>query len=149
VTDAPRSEHGSTLIEVLISVVVLGLAITALLGGMTTTVGTSSIGGQRADAETILTSAGEAVRDPNLNPYACNPNVPAYSTVGPGTASPPSSAWKVNLSLSYWDGAQWQSIGSSTPPPPCGALQKITINVTNSPTGQVSMSRDFVKGPSS
>jgi Tfp pilus assembly protein PilV len=147
VTDAPRSEHGSTLIEVLISVVILGLAITALLGGMTTTVGTSSIGGQRADAETILTSAGEAVRDPNLNPYVCAPTFPAYSTVGSGTASPPSSAWKVNWSLSYWDGTQWNGVA---PPatPPCGALQRVTINVT-SPTGQVSMSRDFVKGPSS
>jgi Tfp pilus assembly protein PilV len=137
-------------LEVLISVVVLGLAITALLGGMTTTVGTSSISRQQADAEALLTSAGEAVRDPNVNQWQCIPGPQGtplpYTTVAPnGTVPTGWTAPSVTLDwyLANGTGAQQATCSPTTP-----TLQLLTITVA-SPNGQVTMSRTFVKGPSS
>jgi hypothetical protein len=66
--------------------------------------------------------------------------------VAPGSAQP-QPAWNVRITdVRYWDGANWQLM-----PQPCGTpppLQRITIAAT-SPSGQVNLSRQFVKGPTS
>jgi type II secretory pathway pseudopilin PulG len=143
VTAAARSEHGSTLIEVLISVVILGLAVTAFLLGMSTTVGTSSLGRDQANVEAMLTSAGEVIRDNNLIGYTCDRTKPTYQGELTNYIAPPRFGMLVVIQVAYWDptsgsGGEW--IGT------CPALQRITVQA-QSQDRQVTMVRQFVKVP--
>jgi hypothetical protein len=163
-----RSEDGSTLIEVLIAVIILGLAATTFLLGLSTGAGYSNIGRERADAETYLVSAGEALMDPTVNPYNCaglptllQPPPPVgqgYRMSIPGGPQPPPS-WQVTIAdVRYWDPQRGQPQGkwkafSGEPDPtwiPCPAgalrLQGLTVTVT-SPDGEVSISGLYVKVP--
>jgi Tfp pilus assembly protein PilV len=139
-TSSPRwDERGATLVEVLVSVVILSIIIAGLLGGMTTTVSSSNIGRQQADAEAILTSTGEALKDSTFYPYQCSP---PYSLTGniPALPSGWSTADVTITTMGYWNGSAFQ--------PGCnGQNQWLRIKVT-SPRGQVSWTRDIVKGPS-
>jgi hypothetical protein len=158
VTPAAQSEQGSTLTEVLVSIVILGLAITAFLLGMTTSIGSSSIGRGRATGETLLISAGEAVKDPNVNSYVCadlttgGPNGKGvqqiYSLTVPGGPKPP-PGWAVGITnVQYWDplGGVWQDFTTLGSCPTPARLQGLTITVT-SPGGEVTLSRTYVKVP--
>jgi len=156
VTAGARSERGDTLIEVLVSVVILGLAATAFLLGMSTDIGTSNLGRGQATGETLLVSAGEAVKDQNINPYACA-DLPTlqqtYSLTLPGGPFPP-TGWQVAITdVEYWDplgagiGGAWEGYSSVTCPataPPYPYSQGITVSVT-SPDHQVNRSRTYVK----
>ena len=68
----PQSERGDTLVEVIVSIVILAIVAAGLLAGMSTTTASSNIGRQQADAEALLTSVGEAVKDPTQFPYDCS-----------------------------------------------------------------------------
>lgn len=63
------SEAGESLIEVLVAVTILGLGVTALLGGMATAVFGTSLHRDQADVSEVMTAAAERVKD---TPYvAC------------------------------------------------------------------------------
>jgi type II secretory pathway pseudopilin PulG len=160
VTASSRSESGSTLIEVLVAVVILSLAVTAFLLGMTTSVGSSGISRDQAAGEAVLTSAGETVRDPNVNPYVCGDlsTVQSYTLTVPGPAQPP-SPWRVRITdVKYWDPSRgalgtgkWKDISAPAfaACPPGGSppfLQGLTITVT-SPDREFTQSRMYVKVP--
>jgi hypothetical protein len=156
VTAADRWEQGSTLIEVLVSVVILGFAITAFLLGMTTGIGSSGLGRDQATGETLLISAGEAVKDQNINHYSCadlstlqQPWPQGYRLTMPGGPQPPPS-WQVTITdVKYWDRSGYGTwIPFSTSGVSCPVrtplLQGLTITVT-SPGGDVTLSRTYVK----
>jgi type II secretory pathway pseudopilin PulG len=167
VTSEARSEYGSTLIEVLIAVVILGLAATTFLFGLSTGAGYSNIGRERADAETYLVSAGEAVKDPTINQYNCvdlptllqlpPPLGHGYRLTIPGGPQPP-AGWNVRITdVSYWDQlagphGSWRPFSDPNDPAwdpcPVGGLrsQGLTITAT-SPDGEVNLSGLNVKVP--
>jgi prepilin-type N-terminal cleavage/methylation domain-containing protein len=169
-TAAARSERGDTLIEVLVSVVILGLAITAFLLGMTTSIGSSSIVRGQATGETLLISAGQVVQDQNINPYSCanlatlqqQPPRQGYRLTVPGGPWPP-NGWRVAITdVEYWDpqagpplnpfglGA-WVPFSTTGNFPSCPVgtapyVQGLTITVTNPGAGgDVSLSRMYTK----
>ncbi len=123
--------------------VVLGLAVTALLGSLATTTGTSALSRRQADADAVLASVGAAVTDPNAYPFQC---VPAPSTypLKLGLPNLPAGWSSANVTVAIKD--YWNTSG--TPQPACatGLVQLLTVTVTT-PTGGVTMSRDFVKSP--
>jgi type II secretory pathway pseudopilin PulG len=138
-----------SLIEVLITIVILGLAGVALLGGLTTGITGSDLHRQQASAQAVLASAGEAVVDNKQIGYMkCASTYPLAGHVTFPKASPTDSSWSVSnvfvTQVLYWNGTDFQ-------PNPCYdpvlTLQKITIEVV-SPNGRVHMSRDFVKASS-
>src|SRR5687767_7063174 len=61
-----KTEEGTSLVEVLLAVAILGIAFAALLGGMSTSAIASGIHRKQATAETVLRSAAEAVK---AHPY--------------------------------------------------------------------------------
>jgi prepilin-type N-terminal cleavage/methylation domain-containing protein len=67
-TRAARAERGSTLVEVLVAVALLGIAFTAILGGLGTAVQTSGQHREEADANAALVSAAETVKAANFAP---------------------------------------------------------------------------------
>jgi Tfp pilus assembly protein PilV len=71
VTRRPR-DAGETLIEVVISIAIMGIAFVALMGGMLTAVSLSGLHRQQADVQLQLLSAVEQVKAAPYIPCAGN-----------------------------------------------------------------------------
>jgi Tfp pilus assembly protein PilV len=140
VSARPSSERGAALIEILVAMAILGISAAALLGGVVTVARTSSSHSQQAKAESVLTSAAEALRDPAVARVTCaTAGEPSYLAAVQGTTMPGGwvGASAVTItSVLYWDGT-----GFGTP---CRdtttlgnllRLQLVTIQVT-SPDGR-------------
>lgn len=90
-------EAGSTLVEVLVAVVILGTAFAAILGGMSTSSIASDLHRKQATAETVLRSLAEWVK---AQPY--DDDCPAgYSTSG---LRVPSGYEVAITGVQYWSG---------------------------------------------
>jgi Tfp pilus assembly protein PilV len=76
-----RSETGATLVEVLVAVMVLGVAFLAVLGGLGTSIASSDLHRRQAVAETVVRRYAEAVK---AQPFAAT--CPANYTMGTFTA---------------------------------------------------------------
>lgn len=57
-----RGEEGTTLVELLVAVAILGIAFVAILGGMLTSVTASDVHRRQADGLALLTRQAEAVK---------------------------------------------------------------------------------------
>lgn len=95
----PSSDAGETLLEVVISIAIMGIAFVALLGGMLTAASMSGRHRLQSDGHLQLLSAIEQVK---AAPYAGNcvifdPLVGLYPTT-------PSADWKITETVEYWDG---------------------------------------------
>lgn len=149
---SPRSgERGAGLVEILVAMAILGITSAALLGGVFTLARTSSGHSDQAKAETVLTSAADALRDPSVTHVFCATRTqPGYLAAVEGVAVPTgwSGAAAVDItSVQYWDGTGFggtchDTSGSSD----LLTLQLITISVT-SPDGRVTESVAVVKAP--
>jgi len=65
------SEAGETLIEVLIASALMGIVVVAILGGLATSLLTSSIHREQADANTVLVAAMERVKSNDVTRVPC------------------------------------------------------------------------------
>ena len=100
---ARRSERGDSLIEVLLALVILGIAGTALLGAFGTGVFSAGLHRQQTDAGAVLASAVESVLDPIRNPYVDCATTTTYNPLN-GVRTP-SVNWQIAItSVSWWDG---------------------------------------------
>jgi type II secretory pathway pseudopilin PulG len=132
----PRSERGDTLVEVIVSVVILGIVTAGLLAAMTTTVASSTISRNQANAEAVLTSVAEALRDPMAYPYHCPANYEVTTIPNLPTG------WTVTVTPDEeWDGNGGFQQVCTVP----ALMQKLSITV-RSPDGALSWSREIVKG---
>jgi prepilin-type N-terminal cleavage/methylation domain-containing protein len=129
-------EAGFTLVEVLVALSILGIAVTALLGGLGLTVQTSDIHRKQATSETLLRQAVENVKAAGYSP--CHPAgavEPDPYTVG--TVPVPTGYDAVRIqSVAVWrsDTNAWDVVwNGSTWAGTCGAayndpaLQRITV----------------------
>ncbi|MEU8775431.1 type II secretion system protein [Streptomyces sp. NPDC048606] len=111
----PRGEEGETLIEVLVAVVLMGIAFVAVFGG----IGTAIIGSVRQQkvttADSVVRSAAEEVVG---RPYAS-------CAAGYATAPPP-TGYTVTVTIEYWDGVG--AFVRSCPTADTG-VQKVTLTV--------------------
>jgi len=138
-------EDGFSLVEVLVTIVIVGVTFSALLGGLFTTIAVSSLHRKQATADSVARSAAEWIRDSVATPYV---NCAATYSVG-GVPNPNGYIIQV-VRVQYWDGV-FPAVGAAyTPsfvPAPCSTdkgLQEISILV-KSPDSQVSQSIDVVK----
>ena len=127
------SDDGLTLIELLITITILGLAITAMLGGMITLLSTSGLHRNQADVSSVVESAAEAVKADTYTSCAASYSVPS---------SGQSDASVTSVTVSYWNTT---GTGFTTPcPTPDQGLQLVTITATSN-NGSVSQSLSVVK----
>lgn len=128
-------DAGFSLVEVLISLVIIGICFAGLLGGMGTSIVASSIHRAQADGHALIVSAAESLKDDARNPFSCD-----VSTYDVTSGVVPPSGWATSdvtllagsVEHGYWDGSSFAS------EPICGAgtdLQRITLQVT-SPDGR-------------
>lgn len=90
----PARDAGETLIEVVISIAIMGIAFVALMGGMLTAVSLSALHRQQADTQLQLVSAMEQVK---AGPYHGGCPAPPYTVSG------------VTISVEYWNGVGFGS----------------------------------------
>jgi prepilin-type N-terminal cleavage/methylation domain-containing protein len=135
---ARRGEHGFSLVESVIAVAVLGIIVSAMVGGMATSIAMSSLHRQQSSANAVMVSAAEAIKHAPYTPCA-----QSY------LPTPPPGGWPAYLSITtvvqYWnpdssppafdstchdsDGASGDGAGGLFP------LQLVTILVTQSGSG--------------
>jgi Tfp pilus assembly protein PilV len=136
-----RDEAGTTLVEVLMTVAILGVAVVAIVGGM----GTSIIGTdhhrKQAQAQTVLMSAVDVVKSQSVNPYQACATTGTYAA-GTGLTLPAgwTTAYITVRSVKYWDGSSF----ATTCPSPDSKLQLIEVQVAT-PDGRATESVDVVK----
>ncbi|MGW2304568.1 type IV pilus modification PilV family protein [Streptomyces sp. NPDC001809] len=127
-----RGEEGETLIEALVTVVILGTAFVAILGGLGTTIISSVRQQKLTTADSLVRSAAEHVIGA---PYVS-------CAVGYATPKPP-PGYTVAVRIEYWDGVG--AFGPSCPTPDTG-VQKVTVTVrTTGPRPVRDAALDVVK----
>lgn len=128
---AQPSDDGSTLIEMLVAVALIGTGVVSIVGSLGSMIAASDINRLQAHAATHLTSYAEAVKgDAYLE---C-----ATTYAGAGFAAP-AGYTKSAVSVTYWNGTDF--VGT------CGAgsgLQRVTLGI-NSADGRVSTDVQIVK----
>jgi type II secretory pathway pseudopilin PulG len=119
-----RSEHGETLVEILVAVAILGLAATALIGALGTITSASSLHRHQATAETAIRSYAEAVKAAGYRDCRA-PATYAAADVGFAVPAGFDSAPPV---VSYWDGTDFRA---GCPPATASRpqLQLVTLEV--------------------
>src|SRR3954465_11186846 len=81
--DGLAEESGFSLVEVMITIVIVGIAFAAILDGLLTALTVSSVHRQQAPADVVARSAAEWVKDEAQNQYdTTSPNVSSYSLSG-------------------------------------------------------------------
>ncbi|WP_030727922.1 hypothetical protein [Streptomyces sp. NRRL S-237] len=111
----PRGEEGETLVEVLVAVVLMGVAFVAVLGGVGTAIISSVTQQKVTGADAVVRSAAEKI--------VSAPYVSCAS--GYDTPTPP-AGYTVTVKIEYWDGVG--AFGRPCPTADTG-VQKITLTV--------------------
>ena len=141
------SEEGFSLVEILVTIALVGITFSAILGGLFTSISASAQQRKHATADTVARSAAEWVKDSLKNPYAANAacnGSNGYSLTGLAPSGFTASITQVE----YWTGATPIAGQAYSPAFQCpGAdhgLQRITI-VVASTDGQVTETVQVLK----
>lgn len=122
---AGRNDHGETLIEILLSVAILGVAMVALLAGMGTAVTTAGVNARQTGQVQGLQSFVQAVLDA--------PYVNCATTYAPAGYSDPSGYAVTVGSVRYQQVGGWTLAGGSVYGGTCPAAdqgsQQMTITI--------------------
>ena len=123
-------EHGETLLEILVSVTIMGIAFVAIIAGIGTTLLSSDIHRQNATAEAVVRTYAERLLDPVDVPYVDCATTSNYAN--PIGFSLPGAGWTASItSVLKWQG--------NTPPTftsTCTTdqgLQQLTLRVQSPP----------------
>ena len=116
-TDLPRRDRGTTFIEILIAIVLLGTVVVAALAGVRATIIGTEVDRDHANAHAWLQSASDVLYgvprvDCGSQSVSNKANVLAsYRAVVQGTANPegwPSTNIEV-IDVEFWDGDEYQT----------------------------------------
>ncbi len=125
-SDRRRSESGDTLIEVLLALVVLGMASVAILIALSTTIGASAEHRKLAIYDNVLAVASQQLTSliqaqPTFFTDACTTPITSYPDGGAASAvalpAPYYSQYSVQLtSVSWWNGSNYGTSCSANVP---------------------------------
>ena len=127
-----RLERGETLLELLVTVTIMGTAFVGILAGIGTTFMATDSHRQEATAEGVLRNYAERIQDPTDVPYVDCATASSYTS--PTGFSLPASDWSASVvSVLSWQGDTPATFGATCPSPDEG-LQRLTLQV-KSPDG--------------
>ena len=134
-------ERGDTLVEVMMTVAIVGIAFTGILTGLATAINLSGIDRGDANARTVLVSASESVKS---QAYVSCPGA-NNSSYNPASGVTLPTGWSASnvvvTQLSGWNGSAFVTCsGLSTD----GKLQKIVVQAT-SPDARSTGSIEIIK----
>jgi prepilin-type N-terminal cleavage/methylation domain-containing protein len=118
-TRSEDRDAGLTLVEVLLAVAILGIGVTAIVGGMMTSIKSSDMERRAADGQTAMRAYAEAVAGTTY--AAC-----ASSYTATGFTAP--AGFSASMTVTYWN-ASTSSFGSSCTVPTDSGLQKVALTV--------------------
>jgi type II secretory pathway pseudopilin PulG len=128
----PADDRGESLLELVISVAILGLAVVAIVGGLGTGILVSDVHRKQATAGTAARNYAESVTNKVAGGgyQDCAPAA-HYATL---SGFVPPSGFAASASISYWNGTRWLA-----PSEPCvdTGLQRLTVDVASA-DGRVS-----------
>lgn len=168
----PERDRGNTLSEVLIAIVLLGFAVTGVIGGLRTIIVASSTSDEQAKTEAVLTSASDRLTAANYIPCPGSDYGDYAHLIASAATAVGWGAGQVQIvELEYWDASaggtldaegdpieadgDWSATNSLTTAVECNpdinlttsrTLQKFTIQVT-APSGDLARTIDVVKSP--
>jgi Tfp pilus assembly protein PilV len=123
-----RDDTGDSLIEILVAVVIMGVAVVAVIGGLLSSVKVSDYHRKQA-------TAGEAARDyaeavtASVTGYTACAGASTYAA-GAVNFSAPAGFSATPLSVRYWIGGAWTASGCSASTDT--GLQQVTVRVASS-----------------
>jgi Tfp pilus assembly protein PilV len=115
-----RDDRGESLLELLIAVAIMGVAVTAIIGGIGVSVMMSDIHRKQATAGTAVRDYGEAIMAGGYVSCATTASYPAAA------GSIPAGYAASVTSLKYWTGTTWASSCA-----PDKGLQQLTLQVAS------------------
>lgn len=132
---AARSERGDTLIELMIAIVVMGVAMVAVIGALVSSVRASGSIKYRAQVSQVVT---RVVNDVQLAPWDCVSATPLNTYQGVLSAVRPTTAWTITLtSIENWtrnpnfDVTTDPAGANPCPTEPTKQVQRLTISVSS------------------
>jgi prepilin-type N-terminal cleavage/methylation domain-containing protein len=134
-------DAGFSLAEIMVTIVIVGIAFAAILGGMATSIVVSDVHRKQASADALARSAAEALKDQGVAYVDCaGPN--AYDSALPTDPSGVSSA--SISSIEYWDG-NLTSTDPATFSGSCGQDHGVQLITVVASGGQATETVQFVK----
>jgi Tfp pilus assembly protein PilV len=127
-----KEEAGETLIEIMISVVILATVMVAVLGGMGSTHAAGGTHRRQAEAMALLLASAERVKSAAEVDYVncATPSTATYLSAAQGSSLPSGSVVSGNAvtitSIAYWNGSAFTSTCSDVDTPRL-RLQQITL----------------------
>ncbi|MFC0548797.1 prepilin-type N-terminal cleavage/methylation domain-containing protein [Kutzneria chonburiensis] len=116
-------DRGETLLELLIAVVIMGVAVVAVVGALVNSVQLSDVHRKQATAAAAVRDYGEAITNAVAGGgYVACAGAGSYAT----GFTVPSGYAKSVVSVRYWNGSAWQ-VGCT----PDTGLQQLTIKVAS------------------
>lgn len=109
--DRRQSERGDTLVEVLMAVIVVGVAFVGILMGLGTSIRLSGVDRSNANIRTLLTSSAESVKS---QPYVPCPGVNGSSYNPASGVTVPSGYYLEINELKFWNGTSFQTTCPAT-----------------------------------
>jgi type II secretory pathway pseudopilin PulG len=154
-----RADEGASLVEILVTVVLIGGALVGVLVTMSTTVGSSGRNRDQVNALALLSSATDRIASRDIPRLACTSTAPGqpptnladiqsrYLAAAQEVINPNDAGWNAFTaasidSIEFWDGTGFQAncyeangLG----------LQLVTVRIT-SPSGRTIETAQVVKG---
>jgi type II secretory pathway pseudopilin PulG len=93
-------EEGETLLEILVTITIMGIALVSVMYGVLTAVASATSHRAEATDESVLRSFAERIKDPDDTPYVNCAVTGTYSTSPTGFTSPSGYTVKI-LSVGY------------------------------------------------
>jgi len=145
-------EEGFSLAELLVTIVIVGVTFTALLGGLITSTSVSALHRKQAAADAVARSAAEWIKDSVANHYVPCATSGTYSFSG----LPVPSGYSVSIPIAGVENWNPAPVGAVTAPytptfetsqPGCSdhGLQRITIVVVSSSDSQLTETVQVLK----
>ena len=129
-TRVDRGDEGTTLVELLIAVAILGLSVTAIVGAMMTSIITTDVHRGVTTGETAVRSYAEVTKNFVAEVDAAGAPVNwerCPATYDPGFV-PPTGFVDVAVTVEYWDGTAWDA---TCPAGTSDTVQRLTLAVTS------------------
>jgi type II secretory pathway pseudopilin PulG len=106
-----RSEVGETLVELILTIVILGIAVAGLVGGIFTATTTSALHRQQTEGARLVRNAAEHLKNRTVTYTSCQAN--GASTYNAALSAVTPSGWTIRAaSISVWNADNPATFGS-------------------------------------
>jgi type II secretory pathway pseudopilin PulG len=127
--DPETGDRGETLIEILVAVMIMGIAVVVLIGGVGTAVRMSGIHRQQAKADAYVRAFAEALETAVANSPSTYADCATTTTYG-SVYTPPDATYTASVTaVAYWSAGAFGStcvVGADT------GVQRVTLRVRSS-----------------